>query len=111
MPFYPTGSKYPIFKDSGPKNHTHNGLWDQSPSIWSTDTPLGMACGCARCCRNSGLVPLVTLVWCLLIDFEAVWGYLAACRGSDIEGTASGCTIHEKSRRKTIITTFQEEEA
>ena len=32
----PRGSKYPIFKESGPKNHTHNGRWDQSPSILST---------------------------------------------------------------------------
>ena len=27
----PEGSKYPIFKDSGLKNHTLNGIWDQSP--------------------------------------------------------------------------------
>ena len=28
---WPRGSKYPIFKASGPKNHTLNGFWDQSP--------------------------------------------------------------------------------
>ena len=27
----PRGSKYPIFKDSGAKDHTLNGFWDQSP--------------------------------------------------------------------------------
>ena len=27
----PTGSKYPIFKDSGSKDHAINGFWDQSP--------------------------------------------------------------------------------
>ena len=27
----PRGSKYPIFKDSGSKNHTLNAGWDQSP--------------------------------------------------------------------------------
>ena len=26
-----TGSKYPIFEDSGPKNHTLDGFSDQSP--------------------------------------------------------------------------------
>ena len=26
----PRGSKYPIFKVSGSKNHTLNGIWDQS---------------------------------------------------------------------------------
>ena len=26
---YPRGSKYPLLKDSGPKNHTLNGFWDQ----------------------------------------------------------------------------------
>ena len=34
----PRGSKYPIFKDSGPKHHTLKGFWDQSPyilSIWN----------------------------------------------------------------------------
>ena len=31
----PRGSKYPIFEDSGSKNHTLNGFWDQSPSITS----------------------------------------------------------------------------
>ena len=25
------GSKYPIFKDSGVKNHALNGFWDQKP--------------------------------------------------------------------------------
>ena len=25
------GSKYPIFKDPGSKNHTRNGIWDQRP--------------------------------------------------------------------------------
>ena len=25
------GSRYPLFKDSGPENHTLNGIWDQSP--------------------------------------------------------------------------------
>ena len=29
--YNPRGSKYPIFKDSGPKNHTLNSFWDQSP--------------------------------------------------------------------------------
>ena len=28
---YPRGSKYRIFKDPGPRNHTLNGFWDQSP--------------------------------------------------------------------------------
>ena len=28
---YLRGSKYPIFEDSGPKNHTLNGFWDQGP--------------------------------------------------------------------------------
>ena len=27
----PRGSKYPIFKASGPKIHTLNGIWDQRP--------------------------------------------------------------------------------
>ena len=27
----PRGSKYPIIKDCGSKNHTVNGFWDQSP--------------------------------------------------------------------------------
>ena len=27
----PRGSKYPRFKVFGPKNHTLNGIWDQSP--------------------------------------------------------------------------------
>ena len=27
----PRGSKYTVFEDSGPKNHTLNGFWDQSP--------------------------------------------------------------------------------
>ena len=27
---FPRGSKYPIFKDSGPQSHTLNGFWDQS---------------------------------------------------------------------------------
>ena len=26
----PRGSKYPIFKDPGPQNHTITGCWDQS---------------------------------------------------------------------------------
>ena len=30
------GSKNPIFKDSGPKNHTPNGLWDQRPDMLGT---------------------------------------------------------------------------
>ena len=28
---WPTGSKYPIFQDSGPKCHLGYGFWDQSP--------------------------------------------------------------------------------
>ena len=27
----PRGSKYSIFKDSGPNNHTFGGIWNQSP--------------------------------------------------------------------------------
>ena len=34
----PRGSKYPIFKDSGPKNHTLDGFWDQRPQILGTWT-------------------------------------------------------------------------
>ena len=33
-------SKYPAFKDSGPKNHTLNGFWDQSLNNGYVD-PLG----------------------------------------------------------------------
>ena len=32
------GSKDPIFQLSGPKNHTLNGFWSQSPSILGTWT-------------------------------------------------------------------------
>ena len=32
----PRGSKYPISKDSDPKNHTLNGFWEQSPGILGT---------------------------------------------------------------------------
>ena len=34
----PRGSKYPMFKVSGPKNHVLNGFWDQSPQILGTCT-------------------------------------------------------------------------
>ena len=34
----PRGSEYPIFKDSGPKYHTLNGIWDQSAEILGTWT-------------------------------------------------------------------------
>ena len=34
----PRGSKYSIFKDSGPKSHLGYGLWDQSPEIMGTWT-------------------------------------------------------------------------
>ena len=34
----PSTSKYPIFGDSGSKNHALNGMWDQSPSILGTWT-------------------------------------------------------------------------
>ena len=34
----PRGSKYPRFKDSGPKNHSLNGIWNQSPEILGTWT-------------------------------------------------------------------------
>ena len=30
----PRGSKYPKFEVSGPKRHTLNGVWDQSPECW-----------------------------------------------------------------------------
>ena len=30
---HPRGSQHPIFKDSGPQNHTLNGCWEQSPQI------------------------------------------------------------------------------
>ena len=31
MDLVPRGSKYPIFKDSGPKSHLGYGFWDQNP--------------------------------------------------------------------------------
>ena len=34
----PRGSKYPIFNDSGPKNHSGHGIWNQSPHILGTWT-------------------------------------------------------------------------
>ena len=34
----PRGSKYPIFKDSGPKYHQEYGLWNQKPQILGTWT-------------------------------------------------------------------------
>ena len=34
-------SKYPMFKDPGPKNHTLNGFWNRDPKIWSTWTLCG----------------------------------------------------------------------
>ena len=32
----PRGSKYPTFKDPGPKSHSEYGFWDQSPQILGT---------------------------------------------------------------------------
>ena len=29
----PRGSKYPVFKDSGPKNHALHGIFDQGPEL------------------------------------------------------------------------------
>ena len=34
----PRGSKYSIFKASGPKTHTFHGIWDQSPEMLATWT-------------------------------------------------------------------------
>ena len=36
---FPRESKYPVVKDSGPKNHSGYGIWNQSPSILGTWTP------------------------------------------------------------------------
>ena len=35
---YPRGSKYPIFKAFGPRIHTLNSFWEQSPLIFGTWT-------------------------------------------------------------------------
>ena len=37
----PGGSKYPIFKDSGPKSHSGYRFWDQSPQNIGYLDPLG----------------------------------------------------------------------
>ena len=37
----PRGSKYPIYEDSGPKNHTLNGIWDQESLNDGYLDPLG----------------------------------------------------------------------
>ena len=44
----PRGSRYPIFQDSGLKNHTLIGIWDQSPSILGTQTLWGCLEGIIR---------------------------------------------------------------